>query len=194
MFLGSVSHMCCAGVILTDSVPAISAILSVGTIVFLFYRVLSVPFGVMSSYAAQGNMVLASALSVLLWYLSHLVVATASSRPELFYFSLCMWAGAFVVLLLSDWIWPDGLSASSASERHPKRSQTWQLHPDLGPDAQCRGYRGLKDPLLGSRGSFRCSFESLCVPRGLGMFLVNGVLWAMPAVAVLGSMGVSAVS
>lgn len=178
-----------AGVILTESVPAISAILSVGTILFLFYRVLSVPFGVMSSYAAQGNMVLASALSVLLWYLSHCVVSAAAPKPEVFYSALSLWMGAFMVLLLSDWVWPGGLrDASAEAAEWRKRRQVWRAHPGLGQGSHWAPSPHLQEPLLGAGGRLMSTLDSLKVSRGIGLFLVNGILWGAPAVAVLGSM------
>ena len=178
-----------AGVILTESVPAISAVLSVGTILFLFYRVLSVPFGVMSSYAAQGNMVLASALSVLLWYLSHCVVSAAAPKPEVFYTALSLWSAAFAVLLLSDWVWPGGLQDGSAEAAEwRKRRQAWRVHPSLGQGSHWGSSTPLQEPLLGARGRLVSSLDSLRLSRGVGLLIVNGILWVAPAVAVLGSL------
>lgn len=178
-----------AGVILTESVPAISAILSVGTILFLFYRVLSVPFGIMSTYAAQGNMVLASALSVLLWYLSHCVVAAAAPKPEIFYSAVALWITAFALLLFSDWVWPEGLHSDSAEAAEwRKRRQLWRAHPGLGQGPHWGAMPQLQEPLLGAGGRLMFSLDRLKLSREIGLFLVNGILWVAPAVAVLGSM------
>jgi hypothetical protein len=161
----------------------------VGTILFLFYRILSVPFGVMSSYAAQGNMVLASALSVLLWYLSHCVVSATAPRPEVFYSALGLWVAAFMLLLLSDWMWPGGLRDASAEEQEwRKRRQIWRVHPAFGQGANPATSAHLQKPWLGASGRFRSTLHSLKVSRGMGLLAANGILWIAPAVAVLGSM------
>ena len=144
----------------------------------------------MSSYAAQGNMVLATALSVLLWYLSHCVVSTAAPKPEVFYSALSLWIGAFLVLLLSDWVWPGGLRDGSAAEAAEwrKRRQMWRVHPSLGQGSHWGTAAHLQEPLLGAGGRLMSSLDGLKLSRGVGLFIVNGILWAAPAVAVLGSM------
>jgi hypothetical protein len=135
-------------------------------------------------------MVLASVLSVLLWYLSHCVVSAAAAQPEVFYAALSLWIAAFVTLLLSDWVWPGALQDVSAAEAAEwrKRRQVWRVHSALGQNSPWAASPQMREPFLGARGRLISRFQRLQLSRGVGLFLVNGVLWCAPAVAVLGSM------